>query len=106
MARFAPGRTAQVADASRMAAANACCRSRSDATAFSQDEIRAPGLANQARELGNVRIPLNERGQRAEPLDREAVQLPDLITHRGAMVVHQYVGSVFLRNPGMSGEMD
>ena len=66
------------------------CSSRSEATPLPEDQIRPRALRDQRGERGNVRVPLDERRQRAEARDGQRVELPDFLADLRSVIVDEY----------------
>ena len=81
----------------KIAAAKQRCNSRSVGTAHSQRHVRSCGAsASRTSSAGRCRIPLNERADRAEALERRAVEFPNGAADGGRMSVDQELA----RSPG------
>src|SRR5882724_697622 len=70
------------------------CRSRSAGMTTSssgrlEQAIGGASLSKQDRQLRNVRIPFNERGHGAEPLQGLAIERPDRRRHARAVIIDQ-----------------
>src|SRR5690349_19337761 len=90
----------------RSAAAKARCWSSSDAMAFLQHRVRAVGFLHEPRKLGDIRVPLDERGLGAEARQRDAVQIPDFVADRGAMIVDEHFATIVIPGAGVPGQVD
>src|SRR4051812_8368285 len=101
MARLSAGSTEHAAESSLSAAANAPCISRSETTHLSHNLVGAPALGHEGRERWNVRVPFDERGQRAEAIHRVSIQLPDRIANLRTMVIDEHIAGT-----GVAGQMD
>ena len=54
-----------------------------------QESIRATGLSNEYVQRRNIGVPFDERGNAAEPRDRERIEIPHCIAHRTRVGIDQ-----------------